>query len=156
MRVLKKLVFPMAMVVTMSWAHAVDRGVVIESPWIREAPPTAKALAGYMKIRNHSSQKTLVSAESDDFQSVMLHQTVTKDGMAMMIHRQRIELPKGVELIFEPGGYHLMLLRPKRPLRLGDQVAIDLVFSDGTRQTVEFTVSRSDGNSEGHAPSGHR
>ena len=156
MGIVKWLVLPTALVLTMSCAHAADKGVVIESPWIREAPPTAKALAGYMKIRNHSSQKTLVSAESDDFQSVMLHQTVTKDGMAMMIHRQRIELPKGIELIFEPGGYHLMLLRPKRPLRLGDQVAIDLLFSDGTRQTVEFTVSRSNDNSEEHAPSGHK
>jgi len=140
----------------MSFAHAAEMGVVIENPWIREAPPTAKALAGYMKIRNHGSQKTLVSAESADFQSVMLHQTVTKDGMAMMIHRQRIELPNGIELIFEPGGYHLMLLRPRRPLRIGDQVAIDLLFVDGTRQEVEFTVRKGAGSSEGHAPSGHK
>lgn len=156
MRVLKSLMVALAMAVMMNAASAGEMGVMFEGPWIREAPPTAKALAGYMTIRNHSSMRqTLVGAESVDFESVMLHQTVMKDGTAMMVHRHKIELPQGIELKFEPGGYHLMLMRPKRALKMGDKVDIDLLFSDGARKTVTFTVRKGNGMASGHSQSQH-
>lgn len=142
----------LVLLASMPYVYAQTDGVTVDEPWIRAAPPTAKALAGYMTIRNHGPEQSLIGAESNAFQNVMLHQTVTRDGMASMIHRQNIKLPRGVELFFEPNGYHLMLIKPKQPLRPGDKVTIDLLFGNGFSQPVEFTV-RKGGAAEGHTRS---
>jgi copper(I)-binding protein len=48
--------------------------------------------------------------------------------MTGMEHAPQIELLPNASLLFGPGGYHLMLLKPKRRLRVGDRVVIKLEF----------------------------
>ena len=62
-------------------------------------------MAGYMELRNNTSRpKVLVAASSPDFQSVTIHRTLIKDGMAGMAHASQIELAPNAGLIFAPGG----------------------------------------------------
>ncbi len=124
-----------------SVAAQAGMGVMVENPWIREAPPTAKAMAGYMVVRNHGSQgRALVAAECPAFGEVMLHRTIMEGGMAKMVHQMKIEIPAGGAVTFEPNGYHIMLMQPKHALRAGDEVPVTLKFADGETMALSFPV----------------
>lgn len=116
-------------------------GLMIEDPWIREAPPGAAASAGYMKIKNHSDKdRALVGASSPQFGNVMLHRTVTEGGVAKMVHQMSILVPAKGEVVFEPNGYHLMLMKPKATPKAGDKIEITLKFQDGETMKVVYEV----------------
>ena len=117
----------------------------IHDAWIPEAPPRVTALAGYMTIENGSGNaRTLLGASGTHFERVEIHQTVyEKDtGLARMIARDQIDIAPGERFRFEPGGYHLMLVNPKKALKDGQTVPLTLVFDDGSRPRVQFEVRR--------------
>ena len=143
----------------MSWRHPVfvglilaltfvpaaseEAGVSVRDAWIREAPPGVGVMAGYMELRNNTSgPQILVAASSSGFESVMFHRTIIKDGIAGMVHAPQVELTANASLIFAPGGYHLMLMKPKRTLRAGDPVVINLEFRGGLVLPVAFEVRK--------------
>lgn len=139
----------------MRWRHSVgllvalsfvaatheEAGVSVRDAWIRQAPPGASMLAGYMELRNSTSKpQILVAAGSSEFESVTIHRTVVKDGMAGMVHVSQVEIPPQASIIFAPGGYHLMLMTPKRRLRAGDQVIVNLELRDAPVLAVAFEI----------------
>jgi len=120
-----------------------DTGLSVRDAWIREMPPGMTMMAGYMVLRNNTSRaQVLVAASSAGFETVMIHRTIVKDGMAGMVHLSQIELAPIANLIFGPGGYHLMLMNPKRTLRAGDPVVINLEFRGGLVLPVAFEVRK--------------
>lgn len=129
--------------------------LMTEDAWIREAPPGATALAGYLTLHNHGEQpRILVGASSPAFESVMLHRTVMEEGMAKMVHQHMITLPAGESLVFKPNDYHLMLMRPKHSLKAGDKVDITLEFKNGETLRVTHEVRGMDGEM-GHGAMDH-
>jgi len=115
--------------------------IVIEDTWVREAPPGARALAGYMRIHNHSdAQLALLFANSADFERVELHVTRHDNDRMRMEQVDHVALLPGEAVEFAPGGMHLMLMGPRRELKAGDRVRIELTFSDGTATDVVFPV----------------
>ena len=118
-------------------------GVSVRDAWVRQAPPGVAMMAGYMALRNNTSRsQVLVAASSPGFETVTIHRTIVKDGMASMEHATQIELSPNASLIFAPGGYHLMLMNPKRTLRAGDAVVINLEFRGGLVLPVAFEVRK--------------
>lgn len=116
---------------------------VVEKQWVRAAPPGAKTLAGYLVLRNPcAAPVVVVDVESMDFGMPMIHRTVEEGGMSRMREAGRLELPPGGELRFEPGGLHLMLMRPLRPLAEGDVARVRMVLEDGRRVFAEYSVRR--------------
>lgn len=100
-------------------------------------------MAGYLVLRNGTPQPlVLVAASSSGFAHVMMHHSTVKDGMAGMEQLSQIELAPNASVLFAPGGNHLMLMRPKRALRAGDSVVIDLEFRGGLVLPVAFEVRK--------------
>ena len=126
---------------TLIAAASEEAGVSVRDAWVRESPPGVTMMAGYMALRNNTSRsQVLVAASSSGFATVMIHRTIVKGGMAGMEHAPQIELTPNARLIFAPGGYHLMLMNPKRTLRAGDRVDIKLEFRGGLVLPVAFEV----------------
>ena len=120
-----------------------EAGVSVRDAWIRETPPGVAMMAAYMALRNNTSRsRVLVAASSSVFETVMIHRSIVKDGMASMEHAPQVELSPNASLLFAPGGYHLMLLNPKRTLRAGDRVDIYLEFRGGLVLPVAFEVRK--------------
>ena len=120
-----------------------EAGVSVRDAWIREAPPGVGVMAGYMELRNNTSgPQILVAASSSGFESVTFHRTIIKDGIAGMVQASQVELTHNASLLFAPGGYHLMLMTPKRTLRAGDPVVINLKFRGGLVLPVAFEVRK--------------
>jgi copper(I)-binding protein len=123
--------------------YAEDTSLVVSDAWIREAPPNAVALAGYMIMENPSNKElSLVSATSDSFENVMIHRTVHEGGMARMKHQKAVAVPANKTITFEPNGYHLMLMNPKQPVRAGDQISVNLILADDSKIKVGFDVRK--------------
>lgn len=136
-----KIVSALVLMMATAFVSAAEGGITVENAWIREAPPGARAMAGYMVMKNHGkSDKILVGAASDAFGEVMLHRTVIEGGMAKMVHQMAITIPAKGEVMFEPNGYHVMLMAPKKPLKAGDKVEISMKFKDGETIKVVHEV----------------
>src|SRR5216117_1780967 len=102
-------------------AASEEAGVSVRDAWVRETPRGVAMTAGYMMLQNKTSRpQVLVAARSSAFETVTIHRTVARQGMTGMEHTPKIELLPNESLFFAPGGYHLMLLNPKRILRAGD------------------------------------
>lgn len=120
-----------------------EAGVSVRDAWVREAPPGVAMMAGYMVLQNNTSRsQVLVAASSSGFETVMIHRTIVKEGLTGMEHAPKIELLPNASLLFAPGGYHLMLLNPKRTLRAGDRVDIYLEFRGGLVIPVAYEVRK--------------
>jgi periplasmic copper chaperone A len=117
---------------------------IIEKPWVRAAPPTAKVLAGYLIVRNPCKAAIeITDVESKDFAMPMIHRTTTtKDGRSQMRDAGVLKINPGERLVFAPGGLHLMLMRPLRTIKEGDKIGARLVLKNGERVYAEFPVLR--------------
>ena len=137
------IILGLIMCLSSAQMSAAESKINVSQAWIKEAPLSAEVLAGYMNLQNQSPQaQVLLGARSADFKSIMLHQTITKGGMVRMNHTPRIEIKAGSTLQLTPGGYHLMLMSPKKALRQGDQVEVLLEFKGGLVLPVKLKVSK--------------
>ena len=127
--------------------------VDVEAPWVREAPPASTVLAAYMVLKNTGdAPHTITRIDSPDFRDAQIHRTVVEDGVAKMLPVEQLQLPAGGSVTLEPGGIHLMLFDPQRPLHDGDSVILLIHDSDGGSVTVHAPVVRKTG---GHDHSHH-
>lgn len=132
------------------WAADPARAV---DPWVREAPANSQVLAAYITLENPGATPLhLVSVTSPLFSKVELHQTINKDGMAMMESVAHMAVPAAGKVVMAPGGLHVMLIGPTRPLHNGDKVPLVLTFAGAGTQSVEAVV-RPGGS--GHEPMDH-
>lgn len=119
--------------------------VTVKDAWISEAPPGSQSLAGYFVIENHGTKPVaLTGGSSPAFGHVMVHRSMTEKGMSSMQHLERLEIPAGGKVVFEPTASHLMLMGPTKALKAGDAVEIRLTFEGGMQLPVTFTVRRAD------------
>lgn len=113
----------------------------IEQPFARATAPTARAGGAYMTIVNSgASPDRLVRAESAVAARVELH-TVIKDGDVMRMREvPGIDVPANGKAMLAPGGFHIMLMELKAPLKAGDSAAITLVFEKAGRIEVAVPI----------------
>lgn len=148
---MKRILQNLAMLTLGLWFSLAQAGehLMVDNAWIREAPPGAAALAGYMTIMNHADKpRILVSANSPAFGKVMLHRTVMEEGMAKMVHQEKVIIPSMGSVEFAPNDYHLMLMKPKQNLKAGDLVDITLEFENGETLLVTHEVRAGMGGME--------
>ena len=117
--------------------------LVISEPWSRATPPGAKVGGGYLTIQNTGAEPdTLVSVASPASEKTELHLMKTEDGvMTMRPATDGVEIPPGKTLTLEPGGYHIMFIRPKAPFVQGETVPLTLTFAKAGPVEVELTIS---------------
>jgi hypothetical protein len=115
--------------------------VSVTDAWIREAPPGAQAMAAYMLVVNPTKKGlSLTGVTSPAFEEVQMHVSEVKDGMAHMKQVPGFTLSPGARLVFKPGGNHLMLMHPKKPLKQGDVVPLVLQFDKAGVRSLQVKV----------------
>ena len=117
--------------------------ISIDNAWLREAPPGASALAGYLTIHNLSAEDlSLNKAVSEDFGRIEFHQSLEEDGVYKMIPHTHLNIPANGKLALAPASYHLMMIDPMRTLTAGDEVNLTLNFSADLTMTVVMPVTK--------------
>jgi len=123
------------LIILMSCVRA-GEPVIIHDAWVAEAPPVVPSRAGYLEIENNSTGPvTLLSVSSPVFDRIEIHRTVTESGISRMQRYRTVEIKPGEKLLFEPGGFHLMLFESDTSPRAGD--VVPLVFEFGISLRVD-------------------
>lgn len=113
---------------------------VVSDAWVRRVPPAARMTAAYLRIRNPGPDPVvIIGADSPLFGAVEMHGTVTVDGMSRMRQHERLEVPAGETLSFEPGGLHLMLMQATHAIPSSGEIPFTLLLEDG--RSLQFTAS---------------
>ena len=133
----------------------------VKDPWVRGTVAQQTATGAFMTITS-TSGGTLVAASSPAAGVVEIHD-MTMDGTTMKMRAltKGLDLPAGKPVELKPGGYHVMLLDLKAPLKTGESVEISLVVEgqDGKKETlaVKAPVKPLGGQAGGHgAHAGHK
>ncbi len=131
-------------------------GLEIGHPMAYETAATAKAGGGYMTITNTGDTDDALIGVRADFPKVMVHKTEETDGIARMMHVDRIDIPAGETVELAPGGYHVMFMGLSDPLEAGESFPATLVFENAGEVEVMFNVEeRGSRPKDGMDHSGH-
>lgn len=137
---LQRGIAALALALTCAAASAAGK-LRVEDAWIREAPPGATAMAGYATLRNTGDEPLrLLAVQSAAFRNASVHETVIAGGMSRMRELHDLDIAPGETIALQPGGRHLMLMDPRKPVALGDTIEIVFLLADGTRVETEFEV----------------
>jgi copper(I)-binding protein len=112
--------------------------------WAR--PAQAGAGAGFVTLRNLGpGPDRLIGAASPWVERVEVQATSMTGGvMRMRPVAGGLEIAPGRSVTLAPGGYHLMLLGLKRPLKPGDQAPLTLQFERARPVRIHLTVRAPD------------
>jgi copper(I)-binding protein len=127
--------------------------LTVTSPWTRATPGGAKIAGGYLKITNNgASADRFVGAKSDTADRVEIHEMSMSDGvMKMRPLPNGLEIKPGETVELKSGGYHLMFMDLRQPLKQGDTLKATLQFEKAGTLDVTFNVNAL-GATSGNAP----
>ena len=116
--------------------------LVISQAWSRATPGGAKMGAGYLTIENKGSAvDKLVSVSGDAAGKIEVHEMATTDGVMKMRPLDKpLAIDPGKSVKLAPGGYHLMMMDLKSPLKQGDKVPVTLEFEKAGKVQVTLDV----------------
>lgn len=130
----------LAMIACAATAAPAPSALRVEHAWIRWLPAELPA-AAYAVIENAGAVSArLTGASSPDYGMVMLHRSQSVNGVEKMSMVSGMEIPAHGNAALAPGGYHLMLTKPKHPIKPGDTVHLTLHFAGGGSIQVDFPV----------------
>jgi len=115
-------------------APLVATDVVVSKP-----KPGMSMTAGYLTLSNNALQPIVITqVASPQFESVELHESVIEDGVARMYPLGDVTILAKSSVVFQPGGKHLMLMRPVGEF---DTVSLDFYAGEAVVLTVNVALS---------------
>src|ERR1700716_2394767 len=117
--------------------------LTVTSPWTRATPGGAKIAGGYLKITNNgTTPDRFIGVKSDPSDRVEIHEMSMSDGvMKMRPLPSGLEIKPGETVELKSGGYHLMFMDLKQPLKQGDTFKATLQFEKAGSLDVNFSVN---------------
>ena len=116
--------------------------LTVTSPWTRATPGGSRIAGGYLKITNNgASADRFAGVKSDASDRVEIHEMSMSDGvMKMRPLPNGLEIKPGETVELKSGGYHLMFMDIKQPLKPGDSFKSILQFEKAGSLDVTFSV----------------
>lgn len=128
--------------------------LTVSEGWVRAVPPVSKNTAAYFTIKNGSKKdEVLLHLSSDAAEHTELHTIIVEpNGAKRMQKVPHGTIKAGAELALKPGGYHVMLIGLKEPLKEGREVALELLFQHAgkVRLTLPVKMAGPDSKAGGH------
>lgn len=142
-------IFILALILWLS-ACSPESGMDVREAWARPARQGENG-AVYFVIENHSSEtQEMIAAVSEVADAVEIHES-QMSGDVMQMHRlESVSLGPGAEVMFEPGGLHVMLIGLKEELKTGDEIEVTLQFRNFDDLTVQVPVQEAPDNAGDH------
>jgi len=116
--------------------------LVITQAWSRATPSGAKVGGAYLTVENKgTAPDKLVSGSADIAGRVEVHE-MSMDGGVMKMRPldQGLVIEPGKTVKLAPGGYHIMLMDLKSPLKQGEKVPVTLQFEKAGKVNVSLDV----------------
>jgi len=115
--------------------------IKIENAYVRATAPGQPAAGAFMKIDNSGAADQLLSASSPAAGEVQLHQMLMEGNVMKMGQVKDIAVPANGSVDLKPGGYHIMLMNIKAPLKAGETVPVKLKFAKAGEVEVKLPVN---------------
>ena len=117
-----------------------ESGIDIHGAWARPARQGENG-AIYFSVENHTNEThELIAAGSDIAEAVEIHESQMSGDVMQMHQLESVSLGPGAEIVFEPGGLHIMLVGLKEELEAGDEIEVTLQFRDFDDLTLQVPV----------------
>jgi copper(I)-binding protein len=116
--------------------------VSVADAWARAVVPGQNATGAFMRL-TAATDATLVDVASPAAQFAEIHEMRMEGGVMRMSAVEKVPLPAGKPVELRPGGYHVMLMDLKAPLRAGDVVPLTLTIEDkaGKKQKIDVKAT---------------
>lgn len=125
-------------------AHGFKLGEIdIGHPYAHPTREGQLVAGGYLKLTNKGAADRLLSARSPAADAAEIHSMTMEGDVMKMRQVDAIELASGQTVELKPGGYHLMLMGLKAPLKAGDQFPLTLKFEKAGEVVVTVKVEES-------------
>lgn len=120
-------------------AHA--QTVEVREAWARATVQGQKASGAFMKLTAKEGTR-LVGADSPVAGITEVHEMKMEGDVMKMRAVPALELPAGKTVELKPGGYHVMLMDLKTPLKSDSTLPLTLLFKDakGVESKVEVQL----------------
>lgn len=133
---MKKFVLSIA-----SIAAVFSADVEIEGAYARASIPNVPNSAAFFVIKNNSDKDiAITSANSDIAEKNELHTHIKENQMLKMMKIEKLVVPAKSSLELKSGGDHVMLMGLKKELKAGDEISLELSFSDGDKKSIKVPV----------------
>jgi periplasmic copper chaperone A len=110
--------------------------VQVENAWTRASAPGQDAAGVDLTITSKQAA-ALVGVSSAACKTVELHSMTSESGMMKMREVEAIQLPAGKRVNLHEGGYHLMLIGLKAPLKAGVSIPLTLSIKVANNSIVK-------------------
>ena len=138
----------LAAVLCVAAEAAVAQGIEAADAYVPQSPPGAMSMAVFMRLENLSdTSRSLIGVDAVGFGAADLHKSAAENGVATMAMVQQLDIAPRQTVKLEPGGLHIMLMRPDMRSNVGDIVEIKLLFADGETLDVQARVQSRGGGS---------
>ena len=115
--------------------------VEIDGAYARASIPNVPNSAAFFVIKNNSDKDiAITSANSDIAEKNELHTHIKENQMMKMIKIEKLVVPAKSSLELKSGGDHVMLMGLKKELKVGDEISLELSFSDGDKKSIKVPV----------------
>ena len=122
-------------------AHEFKAGAItIGHPYARATAAGQPTGGGFMKFVNGGANDKLLSVSAEVSNSVEIHEMKMEGDVMKMRQVDGIELPASKTVELKPGGYHVMFIGLKAPLKVGDKFPLKLKFEKAGVVTVDVNV----------------
>ena len=133
---MKKFVLSIA-----SIAAVFGADVEIDGAYARASIPNVPNSAAFFVIKNNSDKDiAITSANSDIAEKNELHTHIKENKMMKMMKIEKLVVPAKSSLELKSGGDHVMLMGLKKELKVGDEISLELSFSDGDKKSIKVPV----------------
>jgi hypothetical protein len=130
--------------------------ITVEGPWARASAGPARNGAAFMTLSNAGTadDKLIAAASSGVSTKDELHTHIREGDIMRMRPVDAIDVPAGGVTQLKPGGFHVMLMGLKAPLKEGETFPLTLTFEKSGEVTVDVTVmtagAMGGGSMQGH------
>lgn len=122
-------------------AHEFKLGAItIGHPYARATAAGQPTGGGFMKLVNGGGNDKLLSVSAEVSKSVEIHEMKMEGDVMKMRQVDGLELKAGQTVELKPGGYHVMFIGLKAPLKAGDSFPVKLKFEKAGEVTVDVKV----------------
>lgn len=118
-----------------------QHGVTVTGAWARPTIAKLRISAAYFTAMGDKEDK-LIAAHTDIAGRAELHEHVMQGDIAKMRPVAAVPLAPGNPAVFQPGGYHVMIMDLKQPLKEGDTFPLTLTFEKAGDVTVTVEVMK--------------
>ena len=148
-------------------AVSAQSNLSVQEPWVRATVGQQTATGAFMRLTAPADSRVL-QVQSPVAGVVEIHEMKMEGDVMRMRALTALPLPAGQAVELKPGGYHVMLMDLKAPVKAGDVVPLTLTVEgrDGKRSVVEVKAevralnamapATSAKPADGHGHGGHK